>query len=223
MSKPQVDLIIATPGPGATTQYIGSLLNAAGKLNEKGISWIWLQDYASHVADAREITISGTRVNNPKETRPLMGELEYKKILWIDSDIGFSPEDVIKAYESELDVVSGGYLLGDGQVAVYPKMFKSGLRLDEAKALSQPIEIEGAGMGFFCMKSGIFEQLSRPWFQSVEGTTIYEGEEFTFPIMGEDLSLCKRIRDLGYKIWFDPSIKLVHQKTFKLTWDGIAP
>lgn len=183
---------------------------------------MWLQDYASHVADAREITISGTRHNNPKESRPLGGEVEYKKILWIDSDIGFTPEDVIKVYESEFDVVSGGYLLGDGRVAVYSKMFEAGMTLDDAKKLSDPIEIDGAGMGFFCMKSGILEQMTRPWFQSVEGTAVYDGEEFTFPIMGEDLSLCKRIKNLGFKIWFDPSVKLIHQKTYKLTWDGLT-
>jgi hypothetical protein len=134
----------------------------------------------------------------------------------------FTPQDVIRAYESPFDVVSGAYALASGEVVAYKELFGQGYTMDEVKALTEPVKIFGAGMGFFCVKSGVFESLSRPWFQSVPCTKIIDGESFTFPIMGEDLSLCKRINDAGFEIYLDPEIKLIHHKTFKLTWEGLA-
>lgn len=217
-----VNLIIATPGHSVMSAYLKSLLAATRALEQKGISWAFSQEYSSHVADAREMTLNGGNENSVTESRPFKGEITYDKILWIDSDIMFTPEDVIRAYESPFDVVSGAYTIASGEVVAYKELFGPGYSIDQVKAMKEPIEIFGAGLGFFCVKSGVFEKLSRPWFQSVPGTKIIEGEEFTFPIMGEDLSLCKRINDAGFKIWLDPEIKLIHHKTFKLTWEGLA-
>ena len=217
-----INLIIATPGHSGLSGYIKSLLAATQELSRRNITWAWSQEYSSHVADAREMTLNGDYQNNPREQRPFKGQITYDKILWIDSDIIFTPEDVIKAYESPFDVVTGAYTIASGEVVAYKELFGRSFTMDEVKAMTEPQKIFGAGMGFFCMKSGIFEKMSRPWFQSVPGTTIFDGEEFTFPIMGEDLSLCKRINDLGFEIWLDPSIKLIHHKTYKLTWEGLA-
>jgi GT2 family glycosyltransferase len=201
--------------------YVRSLLGAMDLLKAKGITVGWSSEYSSHVADAREMTLNGDNRNDPRESRPFKGSITYDKILWIDSDIIFTPEDVLKAYESEFDVVSGAYTLASGEVVAYKELFGRGYTMDEVKEMTEPERIFGAGFGFLCMKSGIFEKMTRPWFQQVIATTTFEGEDFTFPIMGEDLSLCKRINDLGFEIWLDPSIKLIHHKTFKLTWEGL--
>lgn len=217
-----VNLIIATPGHSVYAGYLRSLLAATAELNKRNIVWAFSQEYSSHVADAREMTLNGDNQNSITESRPFKGSITYDKILWIDSDIIFTPEDVIKAYESPYDVVAGAYMLASGEVVVYDKLFGPAHTMQEVLAMTEPKRVFGAGMGFFCMKSGIFEKMSRPWFQSVLGTHVQDGEEFTFPIMGEDLSLCKRINDLGFEIWLDPSIKLIHHKTVKLTWNGLA-
>lgn len=217
-----VNLVIATPGHSVMSAYLRSLLAATRELDRRGISWAFSQEYSSHVADAREMTLNGGNQNIIKDSRPFRGEITYDKILWIDSDIMFTPEDVIRAYESPYDVVSGAYTLASGEVVAYDKLFGEAFTMNQVKEMKEPRKIFGAGMGFFCMKSGIFESLSRPWFQSVPATALVDGEEFTFPIMGEDLSLCKRINDAGFEIWLDPEIKLIHHKTFKLTWEGLA-
>jgi len=218
----KINLIIATPGHSVMTAYLRSLLATTEELNRRGITWAFSQEYSSHVADAREMTLNGDNQNDIKEQRPFKGQITYEKILWIDSDIMFTPNDVIKAYESPFDVVSGAYTLASGEVVAYKELFGQGYTINEVKEMKEPVKIFGSGMGFFCVKSGVFESLSRPWFQSALGTKTIDGEDFTFPIMGEDLSLCKRINDAGYEIYLDPSIKLIHHKTFKLTWEGLA-
>lgn len=219
---PHVNLIICTPGHSVMTPYLKSLLDLSNVLAEKGITWAFSSEYSSHVADAREITLNGDRVNNVKEQRPFKGDITYDKLMWIDSDIAFKPEDVLKLYESDKDIVSGAYLLGSGEVVAYPKLFDRALTIPEVDKLSGVTEVDAVGFGFVCIKQGIFEQMSRPWFQAVNGTYIIpdSGEEFTFPIMGEDLSWCHRAKSMGFNIWLDPSIKVLHHKMMRLTWEG---
>jgi hypothetical protein len=217
-----VNLIIATPGHSVLSGYLRSLLAATQELNKRGISWAFSQEYASHVADAREITLNGDNRNDPTEQRPFKGEVTYDKILWIDSDIIFTPEDVIKSYESPYDIVAGAYMIASGEVVVYRKLFGPGLSKDEVMSMTEPEKVFGAGMGFMAVKSGVFESLTRPWFQSPVVTTQIDEKDFTFPIMGEDLSFCHRAGEAGFEIWFDPSLKLIHHKTFKITWEGLA-
>jgi hypothetical protein len=215
-----VNVIIATPGHSLMSSYVKSLLQLASKLNEKGLTFAWSSEYSSHVADAREMTLNGDNQNDIHEQRPFKGAITYDKILWIDSDIAFNPEDAMKLIESDKEIISGAYLLASGEVTAYKKMLGPGYTYEEVKAMTEPSKIEGCGFGFLAVKSGIFENMTRPWFQAAMATT---DDGFTFPIMGEDMSWCKRATDAGHEIWFDPSVKVTHHKMMKLTWEGPKP
>jgi hypothetical protein len=216
-----INLIIATPGHSVMGPYLKSLLASLALLSEKNISWTYTNAYSSNVADAREITLSGTYRNNINDRKPLSGQVTYDKILWIDSDIAFSPEDVLRLYESDKDIISGAYMLPGGEVAAYKTLGKGGFNYQTVLALDEPVKIEGCGFGFVCVKQGVFESMSRPWFQQVRHTVELDGEKIDFPLMGEDLSWCKRALDLGYEIWFDPKVKVTHHKTVQLHWEGL--
>jgi len=192
--------------------------------SEKGITWAWSSEYSSHVGDAREMTLNGDNHNDPAEQRPFKGAVTYDKLLWIDSDIAWNPEDALKLYESDKDVISGAYLLASGEVTAYKEMFGRGYTFDEVVKMEEPEKVFGTGFGFICVKQGIFEKLTRPWFQSTLVTkTNDDGTEFTFPMLGEDLSVCTRINELGFEIWFDPTVRVLHHKMMKLTWEGPRP
>jgi hypothetical protein len=216
----KVNVVIATPGHSMIGGYVTSLLALTYTLEQKNLTWAFSNHYASHVGDAREMTLNGDNQNSIEEQRPFKGQLEYDTILWIDSDIIFNPEDAIKLIESDKQITTGAYLLGSGEVTVYPKLLKPGYTYDQVKEMKDPVRVEGCGFGFLAIKQGVFESLSRPWFQSAYITT---DEGNTFPMMGEDLSWCKRVKDAGFEIWFDPTVKVTHNKMMKLTWEGIQP
>lgn len=215
-----VNIIIATPGHSMMSSYVRSLLALTDRLNQEKITWAWSSEYSSHVADAREMTLNGNNQNEINEQRPFKGTITYDKILWIDSDITFTPEDALTLIKSDKDIITGAYLLGSGEVTVYPKLLSQGYVYEEVKSMSEPVKVAGCGFGFLAVKSGVFESMTRPWFQSV---MISNDDGFSFPMMGEDLSWCKRATDLGYDIWFDPTIRVTHNKMMKLTWEGIKP
>jgi hypothetical protein len=107
----------------------------------------------------------------------------------------------------------------------FKKMLSSPLLFDEVKDDTEPIEIEGAGMGFMAVKQGVFEKIGRPWFQEAEAPHDFNDGKgpSIFKVTGEDLSFCVRAREAGFEIWLDPTIQLVHNKVMKLTWDGPRP
>lgn len=203
--------------------YVKSLLATISELNKGGISWAYTNGYSSHVANAREVALSGTFQNDMTNSKPLSGTVTYDKLLWIDSDIAWNPEDVIKLYESDQDVVSGAYLFASGEVAAYEKFMGNGYSYEDIKDKTELMEIDGCGFGFLCIKSGVFESLSRPWFQSVTTKLEIDGKECDFPVTGEDISWCVRTKEKGFKIWLDPTVQVTHHKTMKLTWKGILP
>jgi hypothetical protein len=215
-----IDVIIASPGHSMMSVYVHSLLRLIEVFNAKGIKWAWSSEYSSHVGDARELTLNGDNQNDYQEQRPFKGKVTYDKILWIDSDIVFTPDDAMKLIESDKDIITGAYLLGSGEVTVYPKFLRGGLTYNDVLEMKEPMKVEGCGFGFVAVKSGVFESLTRPWFQAAVIKTEDGG---VFPMMGEDLSWCKRVIDNGYEIWFDPSVRVTHNKMMKLTWEGIRP
>lgn len=219
-----VNVVIATPGHSLMSQYVASLLSTLTFLSKKNITWAFANKYCSHVGDAREITIGGDDPQDANDSRPFKGEITYDKIIWIDSDIAWTPEDFLKLYESEKDIVSGAYLLQNGQVVAYRETFKNPYSYDEVLKMNEPVKVNSVGFGFVAIKQGVFEKLTRPWFQQ---TTIplkqQDGTDYDFPVMGEDISFCIRAANAGFDIWLDPTIKVTHHKMMTLSWQGVKP
>lgn len=222
---PHINVVICTPGHSMMNGYVDSLLKTTQVFNERGITWGWSSHYASIVHDAREMTANGGKQQNIKDSRPFQGRFTYDKLFWIDSDIAWEPEDFIKLYESDKDVVTGAYLLATGEVVAYPELFGRAFTIDEVKAMTEPRKIDACGFGFLAVKQGVFEKIQRPWFQSTEGvwTVPDSGEKFHFNIIGEDIAWCKKVTDLGFDIWLDPSVRVLHHKMMQLTWEGPKP
>jgi hypothetical protein len=221
MDKPHFNVVIATPGNSFTPGYMTSILRTVSLLDREGMSWNFLNQGGSLVAMARESTIGGYDTNNIKMTEPCSGDFTYDKIMWIDSDIEWNPEDFFKLYNSKKDIISGCYLMEDRHIPIYNQP-RGGMMPEEMLLKkTEPFEIAGAGFGFLCVKYGVFENMKRPWFGPVGVENIDEetGEKTEdFILVGEDLSWCTKAIRAGFKIWVDPLVRVTHQKTFKLYW-----
>lgn len=220
-----VNVIIATPGHSVMSGYLRSLLDTIGAISERKLTWAYSNQYSSLVSNAREMTLNGNSVNSLEESRPFKGEITYDKIIWIDSDISWTPEDFFKLYDSDKDIVSGGYLLANGEVTAYKKESSQPYNIEEVKNLTELTKVTACGFGFLAVKSGVFESLTRPWFQGAYTEYLNEDtkKKITFPVTGEDFAWCIRVTQNGYDIWLDPSVLVNHHKMMQLTWDGPRP
>ena len=219
--KPHYNVIIATPGNSFTPGYMRSILVTTTILNQEGLTWNFLNQGGSLVAMARESTIGGVDTNNIEMTEPCSGDFTYDKIMWIDSDIEWSPKDFFTLYNSDKDIISGCYLMEDRHIPIYNQP-RGGMMPEQLLyERKEPFKIAGAGFGFLCVKYGVFEKMPRPWFGPVPVPNYNEktGERTEdFILIGEDLSWCTKAINCGFDIWVDPSVRVIHQKTFNLNW-----
>jgi len=164
--KPHYDVIITTPGHSMNQLYVLSLVGTIKELEKRGISWAYFSQYASNVVEARENTILGGS-NIPESHRinePMFGSVTYNKIFMIDSDIEWHPDDFMKLYESEKDAITGAYLMASGNKTTICEwnpeaVFEAPPHLDKQQILDRTeiFPITGSGLGFACIKSGVFE------------------------------------------------------------------
>lgn len=140
-------------------------------------------------------------------------------ILFIDDDVVFDPKDAIRLIDgvkNGCDIVGGMYVqkgtlaktcvLKNGQIVTF-------------KRSAVPEEVEAIATGFMAIHRKVFEKMSEtvplchpndlkfyPFFQPFpkekDGQMVY---------LSEDWAFCDRAKDLGFKVWLDPSIFLGHK------------
>lgn len=132
----------------------------------------------------------------------------FDRVLWLDSDIIFQP-DLMQRLSARIDqgyeFVTGLYFTR--KEPIKPVVYKDvGIRenipfCDSYTDYPDDIfEIAGSGMGGVMMTTALIREVA---------------EKFGLPFspmlgFGEDLSFCNKVRELGKKMYCDPSIKLGH-------------
>lgn len=214
--KPHFNVAITTPGNQMCSEYVKCLMATVFLLNENNISWIYQNESSPIVSNAREATITGStdlQVFNP---HPGKGGYTYDKIFMIDSDIVWNPDQFMNFLQSDKDFISGIYFESTGSYAMVHrnKNEQRPLSREEIVELQKDdkmIEVYGVGLGFCCVKSGVFESLKRPWFKLGSIIQEVDGVEYHIPV-GEDLFFCERVAEAGHKIFIDPKMIVGHVK-----------
>jgi hypothetical protein len=206
------DIVIGTPGSLITGAFVRSLTKTIKVLEEEGITWQFINYESPTLRHARERVINDRNDDQFDSEVPFSGKFTYNKIMWIDSDIQWEPEDVLTLYRSERDIVTGAYMQTNGTVAI---------SFDEVSSpyphqipVSRESIVTSCGFGFICIKQGVFEQLPRPWFDNF----LFNKDGTVASYATEDSAWCAKARSFGFKIWFDPSVRVIHNKTMSLVW-----
>ncbi len=215
---PHYDVVICTPGSSMVSYYTSSLLNTIQVLNSMGISWKYQNEYTSIVATAREGTIADTMHFQVNTNKPGLGKYTYNKIFMIDSDISWTPEDFLALYNSEENIVSGCYSIIQYEYTAAFRLLTDNepINYNEIKDEKNLIEVGSIGLGFCCIKSGVFESISRPWFfYPVILNTNDDGSTTQSPNFSEDTAICyKWVNEGGNKIMLDPNVTVTHNKLY---------
>jgi hypothetical protein len=64
-------VVITTPGSKLEAEYVKSLMATIHTLQANNISWLYQNEYASLVTNAREATITGSRMRSPRTSSNL--------------------------------------------------------------------------------------------------------------------------------------------------------
>jgi hypothetical protein len=127
-------------------------------------------------------------------------ELDSDYILWLDSDMMFPSTTVLRLLNHNKDVVACNYMKRSNPLksVAYPTPgeWNGWLPITNNDEL---VEVRGVGMGCVLMKTKIFKELEQPWFEFIWQSSVKDWG-------GEDFKLCKKINEIGYKIWIDMNL-----------------
>lgn len=174
--------------------------------------WLTMMD-ESEIIRGRNIMATTFLLNTP-----------YERMLFIDADIQFTPEDVSKLWNLNTDVAVAAYAMKRKDKP--PLSAWKGNALVELDGLTEPFAVDYAGTGFMMIKRSVLETLSKkkpelryleskglepgegPCWGFFDKLAIWHGEDkISLP---EDFSFCKRWRELNGTIILEPTIRLKH-------------
>lgn len=142
-------------------------------------------------------------------------------LLSIDADIWFNPLDAIKLCREamERDVVGGLYMVRSIKDRQPAPLIEVGQEIDFVPD-AEPVEVKYLATGFMAVRRDVFERISETIptymqstplpFQPFYGQMALEHETEGYLYLSEDYAFCHRVRENGFKVWLDPSIRLGH-------------
>lgn len=172
-----------------------------------------------------------TRARNSLVAKMMQFEGQSTHLFFIDADIEFEPDSVLRLLLAQKDVIGG----------IYPK---KSLPIDyvvnpieNAKLEGTSLEVKRIGTGFICIKREVIQQMFdyyphlkyndnigldpkyAPFKYALFDTSIDPNDNNNY--LSEDYTFCDRWRAMGGQIWADLSIRLNHIGYFR--FKGISP
>lgn len=215
---------IALPGRSFSGRFLMSWTQTLLALIKAGYKISVCNDYSSFVTFTRMKTL-GLDVRRGSEQKPFGGDLDYDVWLTIDSDIVFTPEQVIQLIEDtkKYPVVSGLYLMEDRRhFACVPMWDIEYFKKHGNFKFLTPVELEGEGpyinvayngMGFFACRRGVIEKLKYPYFNYPEIEIEADDGTLIKDICSEDVSFCKNLTDANFDVIVNTNLRVGHEKT----------
>lgn len=234
VATPQPVLQIATPVYGGVHPcFVDSLLATQALLPHHGVRSEWAFLAGDSLVPRARNQLAATCLAQAGATH----------ILWIDGDIAWRPEDVLRLLQFDVDLVCGLYprKTQHANGPMHRFVFRPLESDDDTAPFDQStglLEIAEAGTGFMLTKRTVYERMieaypesrisrsstiedgcpaAMPWLHNFFPVEVVNGE-----LMPEDYSFCRRWRLLGGKVWADPSIKLTHYGAHTYTGDPMS-
>lgn len=153
------------------------------------------------------MTTSNSLVYNARNDLAMDAHNNNMDLVFIDSDIEFTPEAFTQLISHKKPIVSGLYWSRScpstpvAYKKVRPKtIFRKNPIGDHITEIEPFMEVEGAGMGFCLIRHEVLVDIYKD----------YDNPFQPFGNMGEDFSFFYRARKKGYKIYLDTTLGLKH-------------
>ena len=222
-------LVIGTPmyGGMCTSEYTQSIIHLSEAANKSGVKFTTIFLGNESLIQRGRNTIAHHFMNIPDATH----------LLFIDADIKFRVEDVVKMIKAEKELIIGpvplkGYnweeirqraLRGEEDISRTGGVFNinhlPGIAMEDEET---PFEIEHGGGAFMMIRRDVFEALKlHTGIYTNGGASVAPGDEIydyfrvevnpeTKHLLSEDYFFCHSYRQVGGKVWMAPWVQAGH-------------
>lgn len=208
-------IVFCFPGDSFSGAFLRSWSDVLNYCIRNDITPVLSTCYSNNIYFVRNMCLGGD-ARLGIEQKPFNGSLKYDYLMWIDSDIVFTADYIVRLMNHDCDIISGIYMMEDGKHFAtvkdwnqeYFKQNGSFKFLTTQDIVEEKlIEVSYTGMGFMLVKYGVFEKLDYPWFEprkhKIDNMVDYSME---------DVAFCIKAREHGFPIKVDTSIRVGHVK-----------
>ena len=219
-SKP-LTVVFCIPGRTFSNNFLRCWTDLLAWCLHNNIQPLLSNAYDSNVYYARQKVLA-PNVKRGKYQKPFDGKLHYDYMMWIDSDMVFTPDDFVKLLNMNKEIASGIYKMSDNiHYATVENWDKDYYRkngnfefLNDNLLENKPsiFPVEYTGFGWVLIKKGVLESMEYPWFRPIwedYGNNIVE-------FCSEDVGFCQTAITKGYKIYVNKNIVIGHEKSWIL-------
>lgn len=229
IKKPKC-IVFALPGCSFSNNFLKSWTQTLFVLFEKKYKVIISCDYSSFVPFSRMNTL-GLDVGRGPNQKPFNGELDYDIWLTIDSDIVFTPDQILELIENteKYPIVSGLYKMKDMKHYACVQdwdeqyflknrcfQFMTPEKVEQHKKETGKkfMDVAYNGMGFFACRRGVIESIKYPYFhRELQEIRDENGNIVMVDMCSEDVAFCKNLIDAGYSICVNCDLVVGHEKS----------
>lgn len=212
-------LIFCIPGRTFSNLFLGCWTATLFKCWSMGMQIIipgW--PTGNNIYRVRNLCLQGNPGGSPDQ-KPFQGKHKYDYIMWIDSDSVWKVEDFLQLYDQiknrqDIHILTGIYRIPSrkGKISVISDKRQELLNLEQIEAFSGLTKIYSSGLGFCIMRYGVLESIDYPWFVPLP---IMDTETKKLrDVAGDDTSLFVRLKQKGFEVWCDPTIRIGHEKSY---------
>lgn len=122
--------------------------------------------------------------------------------MWLDSDMIFKPDTMVRLLEHNAPIVSGAYFRRSPpyHLVAFDKCDAETREWTDLPLPTETVKCGGVGFGCVLVRTDVLFEVAakyKTWFEPMNG-------------FGEDLSFCYRARECGFDILLDPTITCGH-------------
>ena len=216
-------VVFATPtlSHSLSAEFVTSLAQSGEMLRQAGIP------YVIHFAGGDPYL---PKVRNQLATQFLRDHPEATDLFFIDDDVGWQPEAIMRMLEADVDVIAGVYPKKQETVA-----FPCELAIEDNNIVwnGRLLKAKMVPTGFLRIRRHVMEKMAAESkrYRGIMPSGEQEHTEFFWVGIdpddgewcGEDVAFCRRWRKMGGDLWIDPDITFSHVGRYRWTNNiGIA-
>lgn len=127
-------------------------------------------------------------------------KLNASHILFLDSDMSFPPDTLIRLLERDKDIVGLTYCQRRSPRGLTHESLTSDYQMP-TDPREEVFEVKSLGFGCVLIRTDVFKAISRPWFKVEYPGGVQENGADCH--RSEDRTFCDRARKVGFKVWCD--------------------